>query len=501
MRTAIDTYEPNPAGSTATGDGIEFAKGVLDATTGYDNRAMIVLTDGKDTASKSVGEVADGVINETVFAIGMGTAEQIDPETLETLAGATGGHMLMTGLLTEDDTFLLEKFYLQILAGITNNDIIIDPEGRLSPAAAKARIPFDVAEADIEITAIALATMTQPVDLSLEAPNGEVFGALEAAADPLMAYAKSADSIMLRASLPLVSGGLPQREGRWHLILTLDDEVFYRILRWLRGQFGDVNSPALFEAHLKLIEDLRLHGVKYSAVVQTYSNLNMKAQLTQSSHQPGAIMSVSATLTEYGGPFFGSAHVAADVTLPNDALIKVQLDHEGDGLFTAQLPAGSPGLYSWRIRANGTTQRGRLFTREQLRTASVWTGGDHPGDRPHPGGDGRCDVGLIDLLCCLDEHDGLGGAFEERLKECGIDPDVFRRCLRRAVPAPGLDAESGRPPTDIRPARGDSDAAGTADDGVSRQPELMIHPHGWGSESALFTTVHSLTIEVGVHEG
>ena len=171
LRTAVDTYEPNPAGSTATGDGIEFAKAVLMPTTGYDNRAMIVLTDGKDTASKSVGEVADGVINEAVFAIGMGTAEQINPETLETLAGATGGHMLMTGLLTEDDTFLLEKFYLQILAGITNNDIIIDPEGRLSPAVPLARIPFDVAESDIEITAITLATLTQPVDLSLEAPN------------------------------------------------------------------------------------------------------------------------------------------------------------------------------------------------------------------------------------------------------------------------------------------------------------------------------------------
>ena len=36
-----------------------------------------------------------------------------------------------------------------------------------------------------------------------------------------------------------------------------------------------------------MIEDLRLHGVKYSALVQTYSNLNMKAQLTQSSHQRG----------------------------------------------------------------------------------------------------------------------------------------------------------------------------------------------------------------------
>ncbi|WP_420393604.1 vWA domain-containing protein [Acuticoccus sp.] len=103
LRGAITGYAPNASGFTATGDGIERAKLRLEAATGFDNRAMIVLTDGKDTAAKSVAEVADGVIDSAVFAIGLGTAEQIDPGTLTTLAGAPGGYMLMTGLLTSDD--------------------------------------------------------------------------------------------------------------------------------------------------------------------------------------------------------------------------------------------------------------------------------------------------------------------------------------------------------------------------------------------------------------
>ncbi|MET0711263.1 MAG: hypothetical protein ABWZ30_02005, partial [Jiangellaceae bacterium] len=70
---------------------------------------------------------------------------------------------------------------------------------------------------------------------------------------------------------------------------------------------------------------------------------------------------------------------------------------------------------------------GRPFTRDQVRTASVWTGGDNPTDGPHP--DGAGDGGLMDLLCCLYEHGGLSGAFDERLKELGVDPEVFRRCL------------------------------------------------------------------------
>ncbi len=429
-------YAPNPLGDTATGDGIEFARTQLDAATAYDAHAMIVLTDGQDTASKTVGEVADGVINQRVFAIGLGTAQQINPQTLQTLAGATGGYMLMTGLLTQDDTFLLEKYYLQILAGVTNNDIILDPEGYLSRAAPEVRIPFDVAEADIEISAITLATFTLPVNAALEAPDGTLYTEADAAADPSLTYSKSQDSILMRASLPLVSGGQPQREGRWHLVLRLDIKAFVRLLQSIPEQVPDnVQSSDAFKALVKLIEQLRQHGVKYSAVVQTYSNLNLAVDLVQSSYEPGAQLTLSARLTEYGGPFFGSATVAVDVTRPDGALVKVPLSHAGEGEFGGSLTASQQGLYSARYRANGTTQRGRPFTREQLRTASVWTGGDRPVDVPGSGtgsgtgGGGGNGGGVVDLLCCLLRHDGLGGQFDEFLKKTGIDPDTFRRCL------------------------------------------------------------------------
>lgn len=435
LRNAINNYEPNPSGLTATGDGIEFAKNKLDLAISYDNHAMIVLTDGKDTASKSVEEVSDGVINQTVFAIGLGTAEQINPVTLETLAGATGGYMLMTGLLTQDDGFLLEKFYLQILAGIANNDIILDPEGRLSLDAPTVRIPFDVAETDIEISVVTLANLTAPIEMALEAPNGSIFGPAEAAADPSIKYAKSQDSIMIRSSLPLVSGGTPQREGRWHLLLKLDADVFKRILRYFLKQVPDnVEFSAVFQAYLRLLEDLRNHGVKYSAVVQTYSNLRMDVTLSQDSHEPGAELLLDAVITEYGGPFRGSANVVADITQPNGSVSTVQLGHEGDGYYSSTIIASNSGLYNARYRANGTTYRGNPFTREQLRTASVWRGGDRPPETSHPvggnGGAGPGSGGLIELLCCLYRHKGLTEEFFERLKKHGIDVDIFHRCLK-----------------------------------------------------------------------
>ena len=437
LRDAIQSYAPNPAGLTATGDGIEFARNQLDGLgSAYTNKAMIVLTDGKDTASKTVAEVADGVIDQTVFAIGMGTAEQIDPVTLEALAGATGGYTLMTGLLTEDDTFTLEKFYLQILAGITNNDIILDPEGRLSTSAPKVRIPFDVAETDIEITAVTLATFTEMVDMALEAPNGEVFAAAQVLVNPSLEGSKSQDSLVIRSALPLVgAGGEPLREGRWHLLLNLDEKVYIKFLQSITSKLGSVDNTQILAHLFKLIEDLRNHGVAYSAIVQTYSNLNMKVSLGQTGHEPGADMLAEAIITEYGGPLRGSATVTADVTFPNGTLQKLLLTHQGDGVFSGTMAAAAAGLYSWRFRGKGLTQRGRPFTREQLRSASVWAGGDRPRDPIVPGGDdtgggnggGKDD--LIDLLCCIATKGGLDDSFYKWLDSIGINPDVFKRCL------------------------------------------------------------------------
>ncbi len=444
LRNAITSYAPNPAGLTATGDGIEFARTQLDGLgSSYTNKAMIVLTDGKDTASKTVNEVADGVIDQTVFAIGMGTAEQIDPITLEALAGATGGYTLMTGLLTEDDTFKLEKFYLQILAGISNNDIILDPEGRLSPAAPTARIAFDVAETDIEITAVTLATFTDLVNMALEAPNGEVFQAAQAISNPSLEVSRSQDSLVMRSSLPLVGdSGTPLREGRWHLLLELDEKAFVKFLRSITSQIGSLDNTQALGQVIELIEDLRNHGVAYSSIVQTYSNLNMRVTLDQSGHEPGAEMIAEAIITEYGGPLRGSATVSADVTLPNGLVQKRMLTHQGDGVFTGKMTASASGLYSWRFRASGLTRRERPFTREQLRSASVWAGGDQPRDPIVPGGgnsgggsgQGK-DDGLIDLLCCIASKDGLDDRFYKWLESIGINADVFKRCLEQICEA------------------------------------------------------------------
>ena len=132
-------------------------------------------------------------------------------------------------------------------------------------------------------------------------------------------------------------------------------------------------------------------------------------------------------LTEYGGPFRGSATSMADVTLPSGATDTIALTAKGGGAFGLTMTAQYPGIYRFRVRAHGMSARGRPFTREERRTGAVWIGGDRP-VTPTRDGDGS---DLRDLICCLVKTGALTPKLLTRLKKQGVDIDRLRLCLQR----------------------------------------------------------------------
>ncbi len=412
-RSAISTYAANPSGLTAIGDGIELAWQKLDLTSGFDSKAMIVFTDGIETAPQYVADVAASVVDSTVFAIGMGNADDIQPATLDALTNNTGGYMLMTGMLSADDVFLLSKYYLQILAGVSNNDIVLDPEGTISAAAgAAARIPFDVADSDIEFTATLLSDIPYAFEYVIEAPDGSIVHPGTAAGDPTVAYAASAQSIFYRLSLPHVtSDGMVNREGRWHVVLKVD---YKRLLNWLREHKRDLSQ-----------EQIAHYPVRYSVSVQAYSNLRMRARLLQDDHGPDAICTLRAQLTEYGAPLKGEATVHAEVTDTDGSSHVVPMEEVGDAAYEALLDPASTGVVRARIVARGLSYRDMPFTREQLVSASLWTGGDRPWEPP------RDDDGLDRLIKCFCSGKLLDSRLMARLEKAGINVKYLRECLCR----------------------------------------------------------------------
>jgi len=411
---AVNSHTPNPAGNTSVGDGVLRARQILSALppADYDQRAMIVLTDGLENQPLSIADVATGSIDNRTFAIGLGNETQVNTAALRALANGTGGFLYLTGLLSSsiDDYFRLSKFFLQILAGVTNTDVIVDPNGLIAPGTV-IRVPFEVTEADIECTVLVM-TDENVVELSLQAPDGSVIGP-GGAAGLGIDHNIGTQTRAFRFTLP-VAVGTGQHQGTWQALLEVDGRDYKKTLSRLRDV--DAKRASVFQ----------VHGARYSVVAQTWSNLRMRASVDQNSNQPGASLTLRTVLTEYELPVQNRARVDVELGRPGGSVNTISLTESEPGTFEATTTAALAGTYQARFLARGVTLRGSLFTREQIATAAVWASGDDP--QSPPPGDGGSD--WCDLLTCLLDKGVLSPRLE-RLEGEGIDLEALRDCVHR----------------------------------------------------------------------
>ena len=366
-RTALGSYAANPAGLTAIGDGIAAGHDLLAATTGYDKSAVIVLTDGFETAPRYIADVTP-LIDDQVFAVGLGTATELDPAALNEICNNHGGYLLLTDRLDSDDTFKLAKYFLQIQAGVNNEDIVVDPDGFVAPGQ-KVRIPFQLSEADISADAIALMPAQNVIDVAVETPQGDLVDDSNVGSFPTVTKVERPNLTYYRMTLPVDDGGtVDAHTGTWHLVLTVDPKGYKRYL----ASLGDGNQKERY--------DTIAHGVRYTGLVHSFSNLRLACTLAQDSYEPGATMLLRSRLTEYAQPLPTTASVQAVVTAPDGSTSSVPLAPVGGGVYEAGLPVMLPGIYHFLVSADGRTSRGTPFTRQQVLTGAVWRGGDHSGD-------------------------------------------------------------------------------------------------------------------------
>ena len=408
-------------GNTSVGDGVEMARAQLNALPAgsYDQKAMIVLTDGLENEPKSIADVAGSVDNRT-FAIGLGNEAQVNTAALAALAGSTGGSLLLSGLLSSslDDQFRLRKFFLQILAGVTNTSIVKDPLGHVA-AGSRVRIPFDLTEADINCRVI-LLTELPVVRLSVETPDGKIID--EGNAAPFGAAFDRANKVTTsRFGLPVAFQAQKVHAGRWYAVLEIDKDV-------IRKLAGSRVEAALAMADNAALEELKAKGAKYCLSVHAFSNLRMNSTVTQSGFVPGSTLFFRCVLTEYGIPLAHRARVAAYVDFPDKTRSTVWLAETEPGVFTGSLTANQAGVYTIRMVAEGGTSRGLAFTREHLATAAVWVVGDRPTDPPRD----TNGVDWCSLLTCLLGEKNISRQLEERLQREGINVEGIRACLKKA---------------------------------------------------------------------
>ncbi len=397
-KTTIDGPQFDPAGNTSIGDGLQKGAQALMAAPGtYAVKAMLVLTDGMENTAPMISSVS-GAITPNTFAVGLGKTSNIDVGKLEILTGTHEGYLLVTGSLTTSQQYRLQKYFLQILAGITNANIVLDPGGALVPGS-EHRIPFLLTEADYGADVILLAREPRVIDFQLVTPDGNRIDPTVAGIEPNIQFIATPQVGYYRMALPaLPADQYGSHGGTWNAILRLGKQA---------------------DSELVAVQSSR-RAMPYNLLVHAYSNLEFHATLVQPTHLPPSEFLLTATLTEYGVPVEQRAQVWAEMTRPDGTLKLIGLTEAEPGRFIASTTETVNGLYIFRVRASGTTFKERPFTREQTLTEAI----------------GREDVvipedsDICSLLNCLVSNKAIGSKAIKRLRAQGIDLTALIECLR-----------------------------------------------------------------------
>lgn len=459
IHDAIDGNELDPGGATSIGDGIYEARQLLAGVSSYDHEALVVLTDGIENRERWISDVSDE-IDETTYAIGFGKPQNISVAALQTISGNNGGYLLVTGAIGQDNRFRLQKHFLQILAGVNNAEVVLDPDGSLRRGQT-VRVPFTVSDADSGVEVILLTPWPQVVDFRIEGPLGEVITPWRAVAEPTMHFAFSDGAAFYRLALPvLVEPGRFDHQGTWHAVLRIgkpqverpdhDDRdrdvvaghssvAFPRLTAERRlelareAQSGLASIATLARgsaAASAATHDRDRRSLPYAIVVHAYSTVAFRADADQDGYAPGATVRLRGLVTQSGIADHDAA-VWGDVTTPSGSSFRVDLQPGAED-HTGSFVASSPGVYEVRLRARGTTRAGLAFTRERLVTAAAWRGGDRPDDpagNPHEPSGGAAGDHWCELIDCLVESGTVPKELLERLRAAGIDVGRLRKCL------------------------------------------------------------------------
>lgn len=433
----ITTHTHNPAGNTSIADGITEARSQLAVpavTTGYDDTAVVVLTDGHETAAGWLVDLPASAIGERIYAVGLGKESAIQPDKLQMVVnGASDGFLLLTGELDAGtDTFLLSKYFLKILAGVKNLEIGRDPEGSVAVGAV-VRVPFELTEADIQAEAI-LLTEFPVIDMALETPAGEIIDQPIAAALAGVQHVEGQTMQAYRVSLPVLTPAGQSQTGTWHALLRQDP---HRLKYWVFERFQELLRKEEFHvaSHLKSshgeavqaqvkeeLERIAKLGAPFSFNVILRSNLKMTAFVHQTGYDPGEDMRLRVHLTEYRQPVADRARVQARIRRPDDSHTTVQLAEVEPGIFETVVPGTMPGVWRYQILATGETLHGHDFEREDMLTG--WIKDPARGEDDRRGG-GKGDGDLCSIAKCLLSDPGITRWLEKQ----GVDVASLRKCV------------------------------------------------------------------------
>jgi hypothetical protein len=412
---AFSSVDITPRNTTWIGGGIQQGAVQL-AAAALTNRSMIVLTDGNENVHPYIGEIDPALLTNRTYAIGFGLPGTVSDAALNQITSNTHGDLIITGeISTDEQRFNLTKYFVQLLAGVTKMDVILDPQGNLFLGSRQV-IPFQLSDADVYADIIVLCPVPKLLDFSLETPDGKIIKPATAA--PNVKYILGQQVVYYRVVLPALAADIAgSHAGQWKAILSIK-----------RG--GDIRKLSNDKGVLENVRASALRGsLPYSFVVHSYSNLNLSAYKYQESLKPGAAVTLFASVKEYDVPLQNDAAVWAQVTNPDQETFDLKLVRVTAATYSTSFKTSQPGVYLCRVKAEGLTSKGTAFTREQTMTAGIYYGNYDPVPPARPAEE------LCRLIQCFLSEETLSSAAVRRLGELGINLKHLNECIAKICPA------------------------------------------------------------------
>lgn len=412
---AFSTVDITPRNTTWIGGGIQ--QGAVElAAASHTNRSMLVLTDGNQNVHPYINELPAGTINSTTYAIGFGLPGEVSDVALNQITSNTHGDLIITGNITTDEQrFDLTKYFVQVLASVTNSEVILDPSGKLFYGSRDV-IPFVVSDADVYIDAIVLCPLPKFLEFVLETPDGTLIK--PTSVEPNVQFLMGENVGCYRMVLPaLVGHAGGSHGGTWKAHIALRAKG--AIVQMTRSRtFADTAvSPKLG------------NYLPYSFIVHTTSNIQLNAWRLQESLKPGATVSLYASLKAYDVPLPVRASVWAEVERPDQSKFVLKLGASDAGMYSASFATSLAGVYKCRVMAEGNSSKGIPFRREKTLTAGVYFADDRSGTGSESG-ELICRL----LHCIFEEHEVLRPTLVRRLGELGFDMKRFIECIEEVCP-------------------------------------------------------------------
>jgi hypothetical protein len=352
VKTAINDMASG--GQTSIAAGILAARDHLDALPADDAKAIIVLTDGRQTHEPWLNDLLAEEIGCPIYAIGMGNASTIQPDDLIEVTGSTDGYTVLTGNLDIVTENLVAEFLSQILSDILDGGVPTDPTQHILPGVVH-RFPILLSEADKNVEVILLRPPGAPLVHKVIDPDGNPLDPdriSESGSDRLVRFTFEGPHAHGRPGFPV--------NGMWHVEVSVPPDDFSAWIKNMDNRGVDTRR-------------LRLHGPAYTFRVHARTNLKMKCRVSQSGYSPGSTLSAHVKLTDRGRRLNTQPTVTALLTDPWGDNRTLSLRRGQSGLWEASVKAPLPGIYTWEITAEGRTLAGHAFRRQCKLTGAVWT--------------------------------------------------------------------------------------------------------------------------------